>query len=230
MDRREREERLRQQLAEAKQEWVRRDAKRETLAGMLADIEQEIKEKQVQLDLYESVRLLLQESSDYARKQAKEQIETLVTNALQFIFGSAFRFEIELTEHSGKPWAEFYVVTEWEGQEIRNKPQDARGGGIVDITSLALRIAMVETFDPRPQGPIILDEPGKHVSSEYVMNMLEFLQSTGRMFDRQMILVTHNPHLTEAADQVFHVQIKGGKTQIIPSSILDSNHEKIIKS
>ncbi len=113
--------------------------------------------------------------------------------------------------------AEFYVITDWEGTPVKTKPQDARGGGVVDIISLALRVAMVETFRPRPEGPLILDEPGKHVSAEYVIPMLEFLKSTAEMFGRQVILVSHNSHLTEGADRVFQVQMRGGGTLVRPS-------------
>ncbi len=93
---------------------------------------------------------------------------------------------------------------------------------MVDITSLALRVAFMESFRPRPEGPLILDEPGKHVSSEYVIPMLEFLKSTGEMFGRQIILVTHDPHLTEGAEQVFQIGLKAGRTEVVPLRLLDN--------
>ncbi|OYD09523.1 ATPase [Paludifilum halophilum] len=209
-------------IAAAKAEGLKREARREELDRLYRDVKERITEVTARRDVFDKVRLLLQESADYARGQAKAQMETLVTNALQYVFGPLFRFEIELSEHSGKPVAEFYVITDWEGQSVRTKPQEARGGGIVDITSLALRIAMIETFRPRPEGPLILDEPGKHVSADYVLSMLEFLKSTGEMFDRQIILVTHNAHLTEGADKAFRVEIKGGETHVRPARLLDN--------
>lgn len=213
---------LRKRITEAKTEGVKREARREELDRLYHDIQLRLEERKNARDLYDKVRVLLQESADYARVQAKSQMETLVTNALQYVFGPSFRFEIELSEHSGKPTAEFYVITDWEGQSVKTKPQDARGGGVVDITSLALRVAMIETFRPRPGGPLILDEPGKHVSAEYIMAMLEFLKSTGDMFDRQIILVSHNPHLIEGADQAFRVEIKASRTQVVPIRLLDN--------
>jgi DNA repair exonuclease SbcCD ATPase subunit len=222
MTRSEKLARLREAIASARSEWLRREAKREELDRLRQQAYARLEELKKQLDLFDKVRVLLQTSSEYAREQAKQQMESLVTNALQYVFGSTFRFEIELSEHGGKPAAEFYVVTEWDGRTIRTKPQDARGGGVVDITSLALRVAMIETFRPRLDGPLILDEPGKHVSAEYVMPMVEFLKSAGEMFDRQIILVTHNPHLIEGADQAFHVRLQSGKTEVIPISRLDN--------
>jgi len=173
----------------------------------------------------EKVRILLQQSADHARRQAKEQLETTVTRALQFVFGSSFRFEIELTEHGGNPSAEFYVVTEWDGKIIRNKPQDARGGGVVDLLSLALRIAMIESMQPRIEGPIILDEPGKHMSEDYVVPFIELIKSLGETFQRQIVMVTHNTDLTESADAAFYVRLNQGRSEVRQPRLLDNKNK-----
>lgn len=222
MDRKDELNRLSQALAEAERQWERLEGQRQELERQYRFVREEWEELKKKRDLFEKVRVLLQTAAEHARIQAKEQMETLVTNALQYVFGPMFRFEIELSEHGGKPHAEFYVITEWEGRKVRTKPQEARGGGVVDITSLALRIAFMESFRPRPEGPLILDEPGKHVSSEYVIPMLEFLKSTGEMFGRQVLLVTHDPHLTEGADQVFQIGLKSGRTVVTPLRLLDN--------
>jgi DNA repair exonuclease SbcCD ATPase subunit len=201
-------------LKAAKDELISRKTARDLHLQSLREVEERWQACNAERDLLDKVRLLFQLSSDHARTQAKQQLETLVTNALQYVFGSAFRFEIELSDHGGNPTAEFYVVTEWEGQTVKNKPQDARGGGIVDIVSLALRIALIETIKPRLKGPIILDEPGKHVSEDYIVPMIEFLKSVGETFGRQIILVTHNTHLTEAADLAYHVRLSGGRSEV----------------
>lgn len=222
MDRNDELNRLNQALAEAERQWERLEGKRQELERQYRSIREEWEDLHKKQDLYDKVRILLQTAADHARIQAKKQMETLVTNALQFVFGPMFQFEIELTDHGGKPHAEFYVITEWEGQRIRTKPQEARGGGVVDITSLALRVAFMESFRPRPEGPLILDEPGKHVSLEYVIPLLEFLKSVGEMFGRQIILVTHDSHLTEGAEQVFQISLKSGRTVVTPLRLLDN--------
>ncbi len=222
MDRKNELQQLKERLNAAREEALVRKTKRDSLTSMLQDVERRMAEAESKQKLYEKVGALLQESAEHARKQAKAQMENLVTNALQYVFGPMFRFEIELSDHGGKPVADFFVVTEWDGITVKNKPQDARGGGVVDIISLALRVALMETFRPRPKGPLILDEPGKHVSSEYIVSMLEFLKSTGEMFDRQIILVTHNTHLTEGADRAFEVGLKDGTTVVRPVRFLDN--------
>jgi len=123
------------------------------------------------IDVLEKVRLLLQKVSEYAREQSRVQIESLVTHCLQYIFDSNIEFKIEINEVRGRPEAEFYVVSNFGGTQIKTKPQEARGGGVIDIISLAIRIAMLECSNLEIKGPIILDEPAKHVSDDYITHV-----------------------------------------------------------
>lgn len=215
MDRRETIAQLEEAIHQAKNHLIRKKAERDLLKGNVQQLNEKAQKLILERDLLDKVRILFQLSSDHARAQAKTQLETLVTNALQYVFGSAFRFEIELSDHGGNPTAEFYVVSQWDDQEIKNKPQDARGGGIVDVISLALRIALIETIKPKLDGPILLDEPGKHVSEDYIVPLIEFIKSVGETFGRQIILVTHNQHLTESANRAYHVRLMGGKSHVV---------------
>ncbi|WP_028775831.1 ATPase [Shimazuella kribbensis] len=215
-------ERIDSKLKKAREEWIRRKTTKDLLLKEQQELQLQKEKLHEQQELFDKVRLLFQRSGEYARKQAKVQLETLVTNALQYVFGSSFRFEIDLSPADKNPTAEFYVVTEWNGETIRTKPQDARGGGVVDIISLALRIAFLETVRPRLDGPILLDEPGKHVSEDYILPMTQFLQSVYETFDRQILFVTHNTHLTESADQAFFVRLNDGKSEVHLSRRLDN--------
>ncbi|WP_413381470.1 ATP-binding protein [Alkalihalobacillus sp. 1P02AB] len=211
---------LERQLTETKNEWIRLDAKRVLLEEQLEKKQQELNEYQDTIDIYEKARVLLQQSAEYAREQAKQQMETLVTNALQYVFGPLFSFVIEIEEHGNKAVAEFYVVTEYEGVQIKTKPQDSRGGGVVDIVTLALRVALIETIQPKMNGALLLDEPGKHVSGDYVHYLYDFLKSLSMMFERQVIMITHNQHLAESGDKAYQVSIRDGISEVI---VLDNS-------
>ncbi|WP_100373132.1 ATPase [Bacillus sp. FJAT-45037] len=200
--------------ARAHDEWTRQDAKRRLLKDQVKKREQSIQEYRETIDTYEKARLLLQQSAEYAREQAKQQMETLVTNALQYVFGPLFSFQIEIEEQGNKAVAEFYVVSDYEGIQVKTKPQDARGGGVVDIVTLALRVALMETIQPKVEGPLLLDEPGKHVSGEYVYYLYEFLKSLSTMFGRQIIMITHNHHLAESGDLAYQVSIRDGISEV----------------
>ncbi|NMB34228.1 MAG: ATPase [Clostridium sp.] len=167
------------------------------------------------IDVLEKVRILLQRVSEHAREQSRAHIESLVTNCLQYIFDSNLEFRIEIEEVRGRPEAEFFVVSNLDGMTIKTKPQDARGGGIIDIISLAIRIAMLECSDLELKGPIILDEPAKHVSDDYITQVAEFLRQVTYMFKRQVIMITHNRHLSEMADKWYRVEMNNGISIIV---------------
>ncbi|WP_124727501.1 ATP-binding protein [Staphylospora marina] len=215
---------LEQSLAAAREELTRRRIERDFLNKRLEEVENSLASQTKEQDVTEKSRILLQLAADHARDQAKQQLEELVTNALRHVFGPSFRFEIELAEQRGTPSAEFYVVTEWEDRQIKNKPQDSRGGGIVDIISLALRIALMLSVKPTPAGPLILDEPGKHVSEDFIGPMVEFLKSIGETFDRQIIMVSHNVHLAESADSAWYVRLASGKSEVVKNRRLDNDN------
>lgn len=216
---------LEEALSYAQEELTRRKAQRDVLLSEKKRVEEEWHALDEKRELLEKVRILLQQTADHARQQAKVQLETIVTRALRYVFGSSFRFEIVLTEHGGNPTAEFYVVTEWDGKEIKNKPQDARGGGVVDLLSLALRVALIESIKPRVQGPVILDEPGKHVSEDYIVPFVELIKSLSDTFQRQIIMVTHNTDLTESADLAFDVRLNKGVSVVRQLRLLDNANE-----
>ena len=183
----------------------REEGKRDKLIEKYEENNIKLKEIIQDLELLEKVTILFQKTSEYARQQAKRQIETLVTKCLQYVFESNIELLIELDELRNKANAEFYVITESDGMIIKTKPELSRGGGVVDVVSLALRIAFLQIHKPQIEGPLILDEPAKHVSEEYIFNVGEFLKQTPEMFGRQIIMVTHNNYLAAIANKAYRV-------------------------
>lgn len=192
----------------------RENGKREKLIEQLNQYNAEMDEILSDVQLLEKVVVLFQKTSEFAREQARVQIESLVTKCLQFIFGNDIEFSIEIEELRNKANAEFYVVSESDNIMIKTKPELSRGGGVVDIVSLALRIAFLQIYRPSIQGPLILDEPAKHVSEDYIYNVGDFLKQTSEMFNRQIIMVTHNQHLSALSDYSYRVSLNGSKSNI----------------
>ena len=192
--------------------YSRRYGQAETLQKQREESLARLRETSAEIELLEKVRLLLQETSSLAREKARRQIEHTVTHALQFVFGPGISFRIELVERRNQPEAEFYVVSQYGEVEVKTRPQDARGGGVVDVVSLALRVSLLETLRPPMLGPLLLDEPGKHLSDEFAPHLALLIKEMSGTFSRQVLMVTHNRHFTEAADQVYLVEIKEGRS------------------
>lgn len=168
---------------------------------------------------------LLSQVSKVAREKAKTHLESIVTEALRYILGQDYKFVIDLGESGGKPTCEFYVETTVNGEISRQKPEQACGGGVVDIISTALRYAYLEIFnDPTIKNKVvILDEPGKMVSEQASEKFADFIRYLGQTFDKQTIMITHNDSLMTVADQTFHVSNVNGKSQVSGGRVNDKD-------
>lgn len=202
-------------LSELNNKILNDEGKVEILKDQLDKVELKLIDKEKYSDILTQVSILFQKTSEFAREQSKRQIEDTVTKCLQFILETDIEFLIELSESRSVPVAEFFVQSNYpEGYSIKTKPEIARGGGVVDIISLALRIAFLQQNQPLLSGPLILDEPGKHVSNDYIFNLGEFLKRSSGIFNRQIIMVTHNPHLSQISDKAFQVSNKRGISEV----------------
>ncbi|NLV15731.1 MAG: ATP-binding protein [Syntrophomonadaceae bacterium] len=188
--------------------------------GQLESLEEQkrLKESRVnrlrgQADNLRQVVRLFGMAGEYARQESKDSLERLVTSALTLVFQADHAFHIEYEERGERSEAEFQVSSTYGGDlEVKNDPRESRGGGVVDVISLALRVALLENSRPSMAGPLILDEPGKHVSEQHVLQVAEFLNAVCSSFGRQVIMVTHNQHLAEAGSRSYHVEIRNGES------------------
>lgn len=171
--------------------------KRELLENQREEAVGKQTEAQNQLGIFGMVQILLQKTSDYARQQVKTRIEDIVSEALNVVFGGNHRFMIELSLNGNQPVAEYYLNDETTLTKLE-KPDYDRGGGKVDIIALALRLAVGEMENV--EGPLFLDEVGKHVSKEYAPAVAYFLKEYSANFGRQIILITHNADLAEIGE------------------------------
>lgn len=151
------------------------------------------------------VDTLLKETADFSRLQSSKEIEAIVTTCLDLVFSSKMEFKIELSQLRGKNSAEFFIIEMDEDKKYTYKIEDTRGGGVIDILSLALRIAFILKIHPTINGPIVLDEPAKHVSDDYVFNIADFIKKISEEFGKQIIIISHNEHLASIGDKSYKI-------------------------
>lgn len=166
---------------------------------------------EAELGINDKVQILLQKTSDYARQQAKNRIEEIVTSALSVVFDRPYQFRISLEVRGNRPEVDYWLQS---GDILTQlKPPDYdKGGGVIDVITLALRLAIGELTNLT--GPIFLDEVGKHVSAEYAPHVAFFLKEYSEKFGRQIVLITHNEALAEIGDMSLSVGIKDGRSEV----------------
>jgi DNA repair exonuclease SbcCD ATPase subunit len=192
----------------------RRKGERNSLLSIISEKEHEQGEVVDKIDLLQKVIKVYQLASRYARKQAKDTMERLVTSALSCVYPDDMTFKIEMdTENDTKAEADLVVVTKYDDYTVENDPEEGDGGGVSDVVSLAARISLLETARPYQGGPLVLDEPGKHLGV-LNRNLAPFLTMVTNSFSRQIIMVTHDDYLAEAADRSFRVVKKDGVSKV----------------
>lgn len=155
------------------------------------------------LELTEQAQIFLQKVAKETQSQLKLRIEDIVNLALETCFPSEYTFRINFNISRGKTEAELVFEDQKTGREI--DPINASGGGVVDLTAFALRIASY-TLERNSDNVIILDEPFRFLSRDLQSRAGEIIKTLSEKMGLQIILVTHVPELIDRADSVFEVK------------------------
>lgn len=189
-------------------------------------LDQDIKRQQAlinkldkEIELFEDVRLFLQQLAEIAREEVASGLEKVVTLCLQAVFGETLSFEIDIDTARNNTVIDFYVLDDSGEEVVRLPPEEAMGGGVVDTVSIGLRFGMLKILNPEPKGPIMLDEPAKMVSGDLIQSIAALLQELTKMFDKQSIIVTHHTSLMDVVDNSVYFEKRNGVTQV--SSAID---------
>jgi len=204
---------LQSKLNAVRSEYERRRGRFEQLSEIKRRKETRLAEVNRDAEILEQVSRVFHAASEAARELALRKVEKVVTDALRAVFGPSLAFEVEMTERRGRPEAEFFIVSNFGGASVRTPVLDARGGGVVDVASLALRVLAAVATSPR-QAPVILDEPGKHLSEGYSRALGEILKALSQETGRQFVVVTHDSRLVEQGDAVYRVEMESGESVI----------------
>lgn len=206
---------LEEKVNELKAKYYSRVGERDALAADISILQKEIDANKLKSMEFSSLMEVYRQTAEEAREGFSQVLADNVTCALQHVFGPDFKFIIENKESGGRPVTEFYVEYESGGVTLKNRPKDAMGGGVVDIICTGLQVAVKKLFqNPPMRGPMIFDEPGKHVSEEYAVRLGTFLNDISSTYGFQMIINTHQRHLAEQADKRFLVQIRKGASVV----------------
>jgi len=105
-------------------------------------------------------QVVIQQLAHAVQQQAHQQISDVVTRCLRAVFDNPYEFEVQFEIKRGK--TEALLVFMRDG-EVLDNPINEVGGGVLDVASLALRVASILLARPERRKLIILDEPFKYV-------------------------------------------------------------------
>src|SRR5690625_7908640 len=110
-------------------------AQRDLLHEQLEEADSRKKRAEEELLRYDLVQILLQATSEFARQQATQRIEEIVTSALSVVFGTDYSFTVVIAIKGNQPVAEYYLVSEGVVTQLRAPVYDI-GGGVADVDTL----------------------------------------------------------------------------------------------
>lgn len=171
------------------------------------DLSNQIQEYNDSVKKINETSILLSKLSLESKEVVVRFLEKMVTDALRYISEGEYAFKIEFENTEKTTKCEFYIVETIDGIESKQRPQDACGGGFIDIISTTLRYAFINLCTvPKNKATVILDEPGKMVSADMSIKFAEFIKKMGTVIKRQTIMITHNNNLMNIADKTISVR------------------------
>ncbi len=141
-------------------------------------------------------------------KDTQQQLEMRITNivsmALAAVFPDPYQFKLVFNERRNQTEADLLLVR--DGEEL--SPVEGAGGGVLDVVSFALRIAVLLMSNYRRI--IILDEPFRHLSADLQSKASEMMKMLSDKLGIQFIMVSHEEGIIDCADNI--ITIKQGQT------------------
>lgn len=178
--------------------------------GMKKQVENNLIQNKTALDnlnkrikLLEQAQAFLQKVAQDTQSKLKFQIEDIVNLALETCFPNEYQFQLQFNIARGKTDAELIFLSQKTGRVI--DPMNASGGGVVDLTAFALRIASY-ALEQDVDNVIILDEPFRFISRDLQARAGEILKTLSEKLGLQILMVTHIAEMIDIADKVFEVK------------------------
>jgi hypothetical protein len=175
--------------------------------GILLSQQQSTQDKIIyhtkQVEFANKAQLIIQYVAKQTQQELEFHISNLVSMALESIFPNPYEFKLEFVIRRNKTEADLWFVKNGE----RVNPLMAAGGGVVDVAAFALRIALWSLGNPKSRNIIILDEPFRFLSNDLQPKASLLLKELSDKLNLQILMITHNQNLVEAADKVFNINI-----------------------
>lgn len=159
----------------------------------------------------EKAQIIIQQVAKETQAQLEFHISDIVSLALSTVFNSPYEFKVLFETKRNQTECKLYFLN----GEDEIDPITATGGGVIDIVSFALRIAIYTLSNVEKQNirnTIILDEPFKFVSKNLLPSVGELLKELNKKLNIQFIIITHLDELIEYGDQIFYISQKNNIT------------------
>jgi len=162
-----------------------------------------IKHKQLtkRLETLEKFKGLVILVAQQSLEETIQYIENTVTLALQSVFGEDYRAIIKIEQKRDQQEVYFFLQKGELELELR---QDLTGVGEIDIYCYGLRLVFF-SLEENCLPIILMDEPLKNLSKNYLPQMAEVLKQMTDTLEIQQIIISHEEGIIETADKIIRI-------------------------
>lgn len=189
---------LERSLAARRAEYEERLKLRDLLKTQLeqiAQLQQQLREKERELMLHQTLRKALQDFRTELNTRLRPMLASIATEFLSALTNGRYT-ELDIDEEY-----RFTVIDEGHRKAVIS-------GGEEDIVNLSLRLALARLITERAGQPLsllILDEVFASLDAERRQNVMELLNNLRNWFD-QILVISHFEEINEAADRCLRVR------------------------
>lgn len=185
--------------------------RRSVVQSRLVQLEQGIARSQAVEERLDKVAALFKTLIDREITDGVQAVEKLLTEGVKAVFDDQDLWvTAEIEAKNGKVSVE--LVTSQRNDDctiVQGVSNDAFGGAVTTVQSVLLRLSVMLRRGQRPM--LLLDETLPAFDSNYVGNMAKFLQSLCSRMGVDVLIVSHNPLLVEAAHKAYTIRKDNGE-------------------
>jgi ABC-type glutathione transport system ATPase component len=130
---------------------------------------------------------IVQDIACTIQQEIHSKIAQVVSKCLSAVFHSPYEFRIEFEQKRGKTSARMVFCRDG----LILSPLKSTSGGMIEIASMALRIACIAISKPKKRGILILDEPFRCIYPETHKRIPMMLESLHKELGIQFIMITN---------------------------------------
>jgi hypothetical protein len=183
---------------------------RDSIKSRLTYTKDEIKRLENEEALLLLVSELFRKLIDQEVTIGVQAVEKLQTEGLQAVFSDQdLSVKANIEVQRGKVSVDLITTQKHKnGMEIEGMSNDAFGGAVSTVQSVLLRVIIIMRRGLRPL--LLLDETLPAFDNNYINNMGQFLSTLCKRLNMDILSVTHNPAVVDAADKAYRIVTKNG--------------------
>jgi len=192
-------------LIDRKDKLSKKQAENDLMHRQIAEMEKRILASVDSLEVGKEALTFLEELANSRRGHMKGKIESVITEAVQLIYGPTYKVELSYSVKNNRSCLEIEMVRPVAAGEIR-RDMNGFGGGMADTISVPLRL-MVLMGSKETDKVCILDECWKHIDTTRVELVGKFLRMLADKLNVQLLFCSHHDIMTDFSDKTYRVDL-----------------------